>query len=102
MAENRGISVIGLIIAAIIGAAAGAAIATYFANRQNALTLGNHIQSPATHPMPSYTSSTLSSMGVMSGTGTRYNNKEKWKIVRNDKGDIDSIEVMRDANIDNT
>lgn len=86
------------------------------------------IQQPTTHPSPSYTSTSFASMspGIMSGSAFQhptthpipdtpvsssiisgsmngsvvYNNKEKWKIVRNDNGDIDSIEVIRDANID--
>lgn len=86
------------------------------------------IQQPTTHPAPSYTSTSFASMspGIMSGSAFQhptthpipdtpvspsimsgsmngsvvYNNKEKWKIARNDNGDIDSIEVIRDANID--
>ena len=32
--------------------------------------------------------------------GTAYKNKEKWKIIRDKSGDIEGIEVIRDANID--
>lgn len=98
MTENKGISVFGLVIAVLVGAAAGAVIATYFANRSNTLSMlnaqSNAIQTPSTHPMPT-------SIASMSPGTTKYNNKEKWKIVRDAKGDIDSIEVIRDANIDN-
>jgi hypothetical protein len=37
---------------------------------------------------------------IASATGTAYKNKEKWKIIRDKNGDIEGIEVMRDANID--
>ena len=113
MAEDRGISGFGLLMGILAGAAVGALVAYIVINRQKSTVASlsytapiSAIQSPVTHPAPSYTSTSIASMspgimsGDMGGIGMKYSNKEKWKIVRNDTGDIDSIEVIRDANID--
>ncbi len=110
MAENKGISIGGFVLGIIAATALGAIVTYYVINkRQQTMSLNipsSTIQAPVTHPAPSYTN-TIASMSpkIMSesieGGRMKYNNKERWKIIRNDIGDIESIEVIRDANIDN-
>lgn len=112
MTEEKSISRTGLIIGLILSAAFGALVAYLILRQPVISSLDIPIHSVAaiqpTPPlavmppplaMPSVGMEIMPS-GTGIGMGTRYNNKEKWKIIRNSGGDIDSIEVIRDANID--
>lgn len=86
----------------IIGITIGAAI-VYILMKNNQNTLSTNLKQPNLSFEWKPLSDTSQEQQIIAPqtdiNETAYKNSEKWKITRNDNGDIDQIEVIRDAKI---